>query len=381
MNDWEVLATRLSSFKTPYHQLTADCNPAAPSHWLNTRFAPEFLNANRQRFLYRHYDNPMLYAGISPNGHWTREGAEYMGILESTLTGVRRERFLHSRWVAAEGVILENWDPRIHSITGTLEKDGHIGWLLDAPAVSDQPIRISYFTCGVDWGWKPDPGCMQLWAYDSPKWHPHIRRFRVAEVMKLEWQKEQWVDLAEQWWNEYDVKYFSCDPSDPEKRQAFNIRLSKKNHRNAPKLAVKCPPIGGGHQRSKHHAAGIDLMREGLKSPSGHVRSYFLKDAFPHGIDEELRRTGRPTCYEQEVESWVYDIDAGGKPTTKPSDDCDQHAIMAAMYDETLNFARGFGRGINLQDRPAPDTVAALLAEDEKDRQKAARKRRKAAWE
>jgi len=325
-SDWELLCTRLSSFQTPYLQITADCNPAAPSHWLNQRFAEDRCGENRQRFRFRHYDNPFLYTGLYPNGQWTKEGATYMAILESTLTGVRRERFLLSKWVAAEGQILENWDPRIHSIDGKLEKDGNYGWVIHAPSVSQQPIRIAYFTAGVDFGWKPDPGAMQLWAYDSPRWHPLIRRFRVAEVMKLEWQREQFVEVAEDWHAKYDVRWFSCDPSDPENISYFNIRLGKRNYRNAPKLAIKCPPIGGGHQRAKNKTAQIDLMREGLGSATGHVRSYFLKDAFPEGIDEELRRRGLPTCFEAEAESWVYDVDPQGNPTEKPSRKQGSHA-------------------------------------------------------
>jgi hypothetical protein len=216
-SDWELLCTRLSSWTTPYLQITADCNPAAPSHWLNQRFGPDRVGPNRARFPFRHYDNPSFYTGHYPNGEWTNEGRQYMDILESTLTGVRRERFLLNKWVAAEGQILENWDPRIHVIDGQLEHDGTLGWVLHAPSITgdSQPIKIAYFTAGVDWGWKPDPGVMQLWAYDSPRWHPEVRRFRVAEVMKLEWQKDEWADLAVEWYDKYDVRYFSCDPADP----------------------------------------------------------------------------------------------------------------------------------------------------------------------
>jgi len=382
-NDWEVLATRLSSFKTPFHQLTADCNPAAPSHWLNTRFAPDLLGPDRARFPFRHYDNPLFYDGLYPNGDWTPEGEEYMSILEGTLTGVRRERFLLNKWVAAEGQILDNWDPRIHSIDAELERDPRHGWLIHKKG-QPNPIRVAYFTCGVDWGWHPDPGCISLWAYDSPRWHPNIRRFRVAEVMKLRWQREEWADLAESWWQKYGVSWFSCDPSDPENINYFRLRLGKMNQRNAPPIAVKCPPIGGGHRRAKHHSASIDLMREGLLSATGHTRSFFFKDAFPEGIDEELRRTSRPTCFEQEVESWTYEVDTSGNPTSKPSSKCDQHAIMAALYDETLSFVRGFGKTPDLaMARARPGTVDSLMEELDRERHLAQRKKdqRRTKWE
>jgi hypothetical protein len=342
MNDIEILATRLSSFKAKYHQLTYDVNPSSPSHWANMRFSPDHCGEHRRRFPFRHYDNPLFYTGVYPNGEWSKEGSEYISILQSTLTpgSVRYERFLKHKWVAAEGQILENWDPRIHSIRADLESDPQRGWLLHASDNSN-PIRVAYFTVGVDWGWHPDPGAMQLWAYDSPRWHPGVRRFRVAEVVKLRWQREEWADLAEDWWRTYGVTWFSCDPSDPENISYFNIRLSKKNYRGAPKIAVKCPPIGGGHRRSKNHTAGIDLMREGLGSAQGHVRTFLLKDAFPEGVDEELRRTGRPTCFEQEVESWTYALDSNGNPTSKPDPKCDQHAIMCFAADTPILTARG----------------------------------------
>lgn len=378
--DCETLITRLSSFKTPYHQITFDCNPAAPSHWLNARFAADVAGEHRARFPFRHYDNPMFYVGAYPNGSWTKEGAEYVSILESSLTGVRRERFLKGLWVAAEGQILDNWDPRIHCVNWELKGSKESGFTIETG--NSNPIRVAYFTAGVDWGWAPDPGAMQLWAYDSPRWHPLVRRFRVAEVMRLKWQREEWADLAEDWWGRYDVKHFSCDPSDPENISYFNLRLGKKNYRTAPKLAVKCPPIGGGHRRSKNNTAGIDLMREGLMNAKGHTRSYFLRDAFPEGVDEELRRTGRSTCFEQEVESWVYDLDALGNPTEKPSKKAGSHgnAIYAAMYDEMLNYSRGFGSDARFVERPAPDTVDWLLYKDKEDEKRSRRGGRKNPW-
>jgi hypothetical protein len=360
MNDWEVLATRLSSFKADYHQLVADCNPAAPSHWLNTRFGPDHTGVDRQRFAFRHYDNPLFYDGLYPSGSWTKEGEEYMAILESTLTGVRRERFLKNRWVAAEGVILDEFDPRRHCIKAELEKDERFGWMLHVDGQS-QPIRIAYFTAGVDFGWHPDPGAMQLWAYDSPRWHPHIRRFRVDEIIRLRWQQEQWADVVEDWHATYGVRHFSCDPHDPENINAFRMRLGKAGNRSLPGVVVKCPPIGGGHRRSPILEPQIDLLREGLKNPKdGHVRTYFVQ-RWSQGIDEELRRTGRPATEEQEIESWVYAINADGSPTMKPNPRCDEHGISADRYDQTLNFARGFGRDIPVDDTAKPDDVTRQM--------------------
>ena len=353
---WETLATRLSSFKTPYHQLTADCNPAAPSHWLNKRFGPSYEGKNRARFRFRHWDNPLFYTGIHPNGSWTREGKEYVDTLEATLTGVRRKRFLLGQWAAADGIILDNWDPDRHVVDGKLEKDDHWGWLIHLKNVP-QPIRVSYFTAGVDWGWHPDPGAMTLWAYDSPRWHKHIRRFRVAEVVKLKWQREQWAELAEHWFTVYGCKSFSCDRSNPEAINAFNLRLGKAIGRKVAAFAVKCPPMGGGHRQERDKQSQIDLMREGLVAADGHQRTYLLRDAFPHGLDEELRRTGRPTCSEEEIESWTYARKPGSDiDDPMPDDGCDEHALDSWRMDEVLNFARSFGRDLGSQGSFAPNT-------------------------
>jgi hypothetical protein len=376
MNDWEVLATRLSSFKIGYHQLVADCNPAAPSHWLNTRFAPEKCGQDRQRFSFRHYDNPLFYEGLYPNGSWTKEGAEYMGILESTLTGVRRERFLKSRWVAAEGVILDNYDPRTHNVYGELENNEMYGWMLHLKDQA-QPIRIAYFTAGIDFGWHPDPGAMQLWGYDSPKWHPNIRRFRCDEIIRLKWQQEEWAEIVVGWHKTYGVRQFSADPHDPENISAFNLRLGKAGGRGMAGLVVKCPPIGGGHRRSPILEPQIDLLREGLGNPkTKHVRTYYLQ-RWSLGIDDELRRTGRPATEEQEIESWTYANNPDGSPTMKPDGKCDEHGISADRYDQTLNFARGFGRELKEEDRYTPDTVGAEMIRMKRNKSK----KGKLSWE
>jgi len=380
---YELLTTRLSSFKTPYHQIIADCNPSAPSHWLNQRFSPGNVGEKRARFPFRHYDNPLFYKGLHPNGEWTREGKEYVEGLESTLTGLSRARFLENKWVAAEGQILENWDPRKNVIEATVQHDDHYGWMIQRPGQND-PIRVSYFTAGMDFGWKPDPGALQVWAYDSPRWHPQVRRFCVAEAMHLEWQQEQWVDLVEELWEKYRMSWVFCDPSDPENINALNIRLGKKNYRNAPRIAIKCPPIGGGHQRAKNHTAAIDLMREGLMSATGHVRTHYLRDRFVCGIDESLRRQGLPTCAEQEMESWVYEVGRDGTPTNKPSRRRGEHAnaLMADMYDQVGNFVRGFGRAMEMPDAPPRGTEGRLFWDLEQDRkaEKRKSKQRRKPW-
>ena len=108
-DDWEKLTTRLRNGKGPYHQIVADCNPAAPSHWLKRRAD----RGQMQVFDSRHHDNPMLWDEASND--WTPAGRKYIGTL-STLTGHRRARLLDGRWAAAEGLVYPEFDPTVHVV-------------------------------------------------------------------------------------------------------------------------------------------------------------------------------------------------------------------------------------------------------------------------
>jgi phage terminase large subunit len=87
---------------TPYTQVIGDCNPSYPGHWiLQKKSAGELV------FLEQfHRDNPMLYN--QETGEITEQGKRTMEVLHK-LTGVRRERGLLNRWVAAEGIIFDNF--------------------------------------------------------------------------------------------------------------------------------------------------------------------------------------------------------------------------------------------------------------------------------
>lgn len=103
---WEKLTTRLRNGVLPYQQLIADCNPDAPTHWLKHR-----CDIGQTVMLYsRHEDNPLYF---DSRGNVTPRGQEYLATLDA-LTGVRKERLRYGRWVAAEGVIYEDWNPVVH---------------------------------------------------------------------------------------------------------------------------------------------------------------------------------------------------------------------------------------------------------------------------
>lgn len=107
-DDWEALTTRLRNGVVSYQQIIADCNPSTPTHWLKER-----CESGRTSILYaNHQENPRLY-GV--DGTMTSSGESYMKALDN-LSGVNYLRLRKGQWVAAEGMIYEDFDPSIHVV-------------------------------------------------------------------------------------------------------------------------------------------------------------------------------------------------------------------------------------------------------------------------
>ena len=110
LNDWEMLSMRLArTGGFPFPQMRGDTNPDRPDHWLLGR-----RDSGRLSLLTTfHEDNPAYYDKIT--GAWTPLGESYMAGLMG-LTGIRRERYLHGKWVMAEGAVYDAFDDTLHVI-------------------------------------------------------------------------------------------------------------------------------------------------------------------------------------------------------------------------------------------------------------------------
>ncbi|MCA1592214.1 MAG: phage terminase large subunit [Acidobacteria bacterium] len=108
LEEHEALTTRLRNGVMPFQQLIADVNPQEPWHWILRRAQAGVTTMLESR----HEDNPILY---NPDGTLTPRGESYIRRLDA-LTGVRLQRLRHGRWVAAEGIVYEAFDPSIHLI-------------------------------------------------------------------------------------------------------------------------------------------------------------------------------------------------------------------------------------------------------------------------
>lgn len=109
---WEAANSRLRNGVMPYQQLIADCNPDSQYHWLYTRCT---IDGKCKMYASVHEENPLYFDQITDpftgETHYvaTKAGAAYIARLDA-LTGVRYLRLRKGLWVAAEGVIYEQYD-------------------------------------------------------------------------------------------------------------------------------------------------------------------------------------------------------------------------------------------------------------------------------
>lgn len=284
-NDWESITTRLRYGAMPYQQLIADCNPAAPSHWLNQRAE----RGVTRRFGSKHQDNPMLWDHAV--GAWTERGRAYIETLDR-LTGVRYQRLRLGRWVAAEGQVYDAWNDALH--------------LVNREDVADR-LQGAWFLGAVDWGWT-NPGVLHVYGVDHDD-----RMILVAEHYHTRRPVEGWwipraIELTER----YGVDAWVCDPSEP----AYIAQLQAAGLNAIPAQNDIMP--------------GVTAVQSRLVDPGdGRVRLQFCRDALIER-DEALVEAKQPWCTEHEFPEYVWSKGSGGEVLKDTPVDSANHGCFVA---------------------------------------------------
>lgn len=271
-DDWESLTTRLRNNVLPWQQLIADCNPAAPSHWLKRR-----CDSGQTRLLEsRHEDNPT----ITP---------EYLATLDR-LTGVRLLRLRKGIWAAAEGLIYDGWDSARHLIDGF-------------PIPADWP---RFWV--VDFGYT-NPFVWQAWAAD-----PDGRLYRYREIYRTQRLVEDHAqDIRAATAGEPRPQAIICD-HDAEDRATL------ERHVGIPTTAAH-----------KAVSPGIQAVAARLKvAGDGKPRLFLFRDALWER-DPLLVDAKKPTCTEEEVDSYVWNTAGGRRKGEEPLKDND-HGMDCNRY-------------------------------------------------
>lgn len=292
-HDWEVLLGRLRHWVIGFQQIIADTNPSLPTHWLKQRCD----RGQTQMFESRHEDNPQLYELVDLGDgdevfQLTEKGREYIAKLDA-MTGVTKERLRHGRWVAAEGIIYEEWDPAIHVIEAMPE-----GW-------EEWPRYMS-----IDWGFT-NPMVVQWWAEDSDG-----RLYLYRELYQTGLLASEAGEV---------VKAIVADNGE-------RIIRAVADHDAGDREAFRKASGIRTYPAKKDVTVGLQTVADRLKvAKDGQPRLYLVKGALL-SRDSSLTEQGKPCCTEEEVPGYVWDQHtASGREKEKPLKEND-HGCDAKRY-------------------------------------------------
>lgn len=114
------LTELLGRLSLPGAKLFGTTNPDSPAHWLKVEFLDRAAALDLAHFTFTLDDNPSL-------------DPAYVAAIKAEHQGLWYRRLIEGKWVAAEGVVYEGWDP-----------DKHV--------VSTLPAIDRWFAVGLDYG-------------------------------------------------------------------------------------------------------------------------------------------------------------------------------------------------------------------------------------
>lgn len=295
-NDWESITTRLRNGRVSFQQLIADTNPSTPQHWLKRR-----ADRNDVRMLEsRHRDNPTLFDQLT--GEPTPRGVAYLATLDK-LTGVRKLRLRDGLWVAAEGLIYEDWEPAHH--------------LLDPFEIPGDWRRFWV----VDFGYT-NPFVLQMWAQDHDgRLYLYREIYRTKRL--VEDHARDALGLAAE---EPRPEAVICD-HDAEDRATL------ERHLGYPTVAAH-----------KAVSSGIQAVQSRQKPAGDGIARIFIVRGACVRPDQDLIDAKKPACTADEVPGYVW---ADHKTKEQPVKQ-DDHGVDAMRY--LVAHVDNVGRSTGIQD-------------------------------
>ena len=305
IDDWEAITSRLRNGKVSFQQLIADCNPSAPTHWLKARCEMGACVLMESR----HEDNPLLFGD---DGEITRSGTAYISRLDA-LTGVRYYRLRKGLWVAAEGMIFEDFDPAVHVIARFEIPSTWTRWW------------------AVDFGFT-NPFVLQCWAED-----PDGRLFMYREI----YHTRRTVDQHAQ-----DILDVVAPLSDAQRRQrdaGAPVALRDRVWSEPRPRGIVCDHDAEGRETltqavgigtiaaDKRVTEGIQASQRRLRpAGDGRPRTYLLADSVVRR-DQDLVDRKLPTSTVEEIPAYIWAVKASGQMKEEPVKEND-HGCDARRY-------------------------------------------------
>lgn len=307
-NDWEMITTRLRNWRTSFQQIIADCNPSFPTHWLKQR-CDKGITTLLETY---HEDNPILF---DRNRQLTERGQDYIKKLDR-LSGVRHARLRLGQWVAAEGVIYEDFQVDSHVVDEIPCSDAK-----DAFGV---PIEWPRYW-SVDFGFV-NPFVLQCWAKDPDgRLWMYRELYRTHQTVDVHAKNILSIVRPEMKWLEPRPHSIICD-HDAEGRAVLERELEM-----------------GTQPAHKSVLEGIDAVQVRMKiAGDGLPRVFLLRNALVHA-DPELVEGGKPTCTQEELPGYVWSDKTKEQPVKEDDHGCDALRYVVAELDFGIRpIFRGF---------------------------------------
>lgn len=291
--DLDTIVTRLRNGVLSRQRLIMATNPGPPTHHLKQR-----ADAGRCLLLYStHEDNPRLYA----DGEWTEYGRTYLARLD-TLTGARFHRMRWGRWVAAEGLVYEAWDPSVHLVDAAGVPDGGTLWI------------------SVDFGFT-NPTVVQFWREDGDGRLYLTRELYRSGRLVEDHARDIIAVLKDSHgnWRGPSPRAVICD-HDAEDRATLERHLGLST------VAAK-----------KTVSDGIQAVQGRLRpAGDGRPRLFIVRGALVER-DAELDAAKKPCCTEEEITGYVWDRgtaqqQAADKPPKEVPVKVNDHGMDAMRY-------------------------------------------------
>lgn len=297
-----------------FQLLMADTNPDAPDHWILGRHERGELEMHQSV----HKDNPKLWEIPDPSqpfvGRWSPFGTAYMQSLDG-LFGVRKDRLRYHRWVAAEGVVYQNWNKKKYVI----------------PPQPADTLGIRWYYAAMDWG-HTDACCILVGGVTGDG-----VIYIVAEWYLAEQGIDYWTDVGVSIYKEFSTMGMVVDPSRPEMIERFNDRLGfPKDRPYARGADNKRASSGEGDM------GGIDLVRQTI----GQNKLFFLNNCLRHAPQPLLVAKHRATSTIKEFPSYAYrhastdGEQLRGRQVELTDPRCDDHGMDCLRYLITAIYGK-----------------------------------------
>jgi phage terminase large subunit len=271
VEDYEEVLPRMRGKAAKWSQVILTTNPDDSYHWINTR-------------LIQGGEASVYYSSYRQNPHLPQSYFDTM----DKLTGIRRQRLRDGKWVRAEGVVYDVFEPKIH--------------------VVDPPDLRGRYLAAVDWGFT-NPGVIQVWFVDGDG-----RLFLVEEIYQTGKLISWWVGQAKRLQAQYGIETFVCDPAEPGNIEEFR--------------AANLIATGADNRIT----LGIQKVKARLTAAAdGRPRLYLCRGA-TRDLDQGLVSAYKPASTEQEFGSYVWPKGVDGKPVKEKPVDEHNHGLDCVRY-------------------------------------------------